>query len=319
MEFEKIMIDKYKKLKSVLGSELKEHVVLRDYAAMRVGGVADYFYIAKKIDDLIAAVFAAKKLNIPFVVLGGATNVLISDYGFGGLVILNRTSNLAILQDKSQIIADSGVSLMRLIIEAANNNLGGIEPLYGIPGTIGGAIYGNVGAFGVEICQFIKSITVLTDDGKIIKYNPSWLDASYRISKLKRDKKEHNAQPIILSVRIQLSHNKKEDILQKLSFYKKSREQKQPYGLPSIGSIFKNPGKTPEQSAGYILDNLGAKKIKIDDAQVSKEHANFIINKGKANASQIKELINELKNLVREKENIELEEEFEYIGQWDND
>ncbi len=312
-------MDKYKKLKSVLGSELKEHIVLRDYASMRVGGVADYFYVAKKIDNLIEAVFIAKKLDIPFIVLGGATNVLISDYGFGGLVILNRTSNLAILQDKSQIIADSGVSLMRLIVEAANNNLGGMEPLYGIPGTIGGAIYGNAGAFGVEICQFIKSITVLTDEGKIMKYNPAWLEANYRITKLKKNKDKQGGQTVILSIRFQFSHNKKEDILKKLSYYKQNREQKQPYTMPSIGSIFKNPGKNPEQSAGYILDQLGAKKIKIEDAQVSKEHANFIINKGKANATQIKQLVNLLKDLVREKENIELKEEFEYIGQWDNE
>lgn len=310
-------MDKFKQLKTILGSELKEHVVLRDFSAMKVGGVADYFYIAKNIDKLVQAVLAAKKLNINYAVLGGGSNVLISDFGFGGLVIINKSSNIAVLKETGQVIVDSGVSLSRLIIEAVNNNLSGLEQLYGIYGTVGGAIYGNAGAFGAEICQLIKNITVLSSSGKIVRYPSEYLEAGYRITKFKKLRQSGRDVPIILSAKFQLSHNKKEDILKKLSFYQKSRLEKQPHGEKSLGSIFKNPGQDKEKSAGYILDAIGAKKIKIGDAIVSKKHANFIINKGMAKASDIKMLIDQLKKAVLEQKNILLKEEIEYLGQWE--
>ncbi|MCL5795300.1 MAG: UDP-N-acetylmuramate dehydrogenase [Patescibacteria group bacterium] len=310
-------MNRYKKLKNILGSELKEHIVLRDYSTMKVGGVADYFYIAGSINKLVSAVLAAKKLNIPYTVLGGMSNVLISDFGFGGLVIVNRSNNIAVLKETAQIIADSGVSLSRLIMEAVNNNLAGLEALYGIYGTVGGAIYGNAGAFNTEISQYIKNITVLTVSGKIIRYPATYLETGYRVTKLKRMKAEGREIPVILSVKFQLSQSKKEDILKKLSFYQKSRAEKQPNSENSLGSIFKNPGLGKEKSAGYILESIGAKKIKIGDAQISKKHANFIINKGMAKAAQIKALIEQVKDKAKKEKEISLQEEIEYLGQWD--
>lgn len=309
-------MDKGKELKSILGEGFKEHVVLRDYATMKVGGVADYFYLARTIDELVKAITAARQLNIPYEILGGGSNVIISDFGFGGLLVLNRTSNLAILEDKAQAIVDSGVSLARLIIEAANHNLGGLEAFYGIPGTVGGAVYGNAGSQDVEICQLLKSLTLFSPQGKIVKYPVSWLEAGYRTTKLKKLKKGNQLVPVILSAKFQLSHNKKEEILRKIAYYKKLRQEKQPYNQPSAGSIFKNPGKEPEKSAGYILERIGAKRTKVGDARVSKKHANFIINYGKAKAVDIRSLIDQLRDKAREKEGIILEEEIEYIGQW---
>ncbi len=309
-------MNKIKQLKDILRSDLREHVVLRDYSSMKVGGVADFFYIARSIDKLVQAVLAAKKLNIKYAVIGSGSNILISDFGFGGLIIINRSSNIAVLKESGQIIADSGVSLSRLIVEAANNNLSGLEPLYGIYGTVGGAIYGNAGAFKTEISQFVKNITLLMPSGKIVRYPAQYLEANYRMTKFKKLKKEGHQTPIILSVKFQLSHNKKEDILKKISLFLKSRLEKQPHGESSLGSIFKNPGMDKEKTAGYILESLGAKKIKIGDAQVSRKHANFIINKGMAKASEIKMLIEKLKNIAQEKD-IQLSEEIEYLGQWD--
>jgi len=318
-------MDEGRKLKQILGKNLKEHVVLRDYTTMKVGGVADYFYIAKTVEEIIQAVMAAKKLKIPYEILGGGSNVIVSDFGFGGLIILNRSSNLAVLLDKAQIIVDSGVSLSRLITEAANHSLAGLEPLFGIPGTVGGAIYGNAGAYGLEISQLVKNITVLSSQGKIARYSAKWLEPEYRSTKLKTLKKERQNVPIILSARLQLFPNKKEEILRKLAYYKKLKEEKQPCGQCSAGSIFKNPQfqkdkrsikQQKEMSAGYILEKIGAKRMRIGDAQVSKKHANFIINKNKARALDIRALIDELRDKVREKRGIVLEEEIEYIGQW---
>lgn len=328
-------MDKFKKLKSILGKDLKEHIVLRDYTTMKVGGVADYFYVAKTIDGLIQAIAAARDLGISYEVLGGASNILVSDFGFGGLVILNRSSNLVFLPEQAQVIVDSGVSLTRLIMESANRSLAGLEPLYGIPGTVGGAIYGNAGAYGIEITQFLKSITVLSSAGKIVRYSAEWLEADYRSTRLKKFKKQDREAPVILSARFQLSHNKKEEILRKLAYYKKIREEKQPHGQPSAGSIFKNPSprhptslkprgtkdfagqvRPQEMTAGYILDKLGAKRFKVGDAFVSNKHANFIINRGRARASDIRALIDILRDKAREEKGVILKEEIEYIGQW---
>lgn len=306
-------MNKSQKLKKVLGKDLQENVVLREYTTMKVGGMADYFYLARKIDNLVKAVVAAKEAEIPFVILGGASNVIISDHGFSGLVIVNRSSNLVFLKEKAQAIVDSGVSLIRLIMEAANRDLGGLEPLYGIPGTVGGAVYGNVGAQGIEIGQLIKSITLLSPTGKIVRYQSDWLQAKYRSTKIKKMKKQGKEIPIILSVRLQLSHNKKEEILRKLQYYKKLREEKQPYDKPSAGSIFKNVGTEKEKTAGFILEQVGAKKLRIGGAEVSRKHANFVINRDKAKAEDVKNLIKEMKSLAHDKYGVELEEEIEYI------
>lgn len=301
------------KLRKNLGSEIKENVNLANYTSMKIGGPARYFFVAKIIDDLVRAVVTARALKMPYLVLGGGCNIIASDQGFNGLVILNRTSNFAILQDKSQVIVDSGVALARLITEAANKNLGGMESLYWIPGTVGGAVYGNAGGYGIEIDSLIKSITVLSPNNKILRYKGEWLEPSYRTSKLKKMKKQNKDIPIILSVTLQLSHKKKEEILRQLKYYKETRLGKLP-SEPSSGSIFKNVGKEKEKTAGFILDQVGAKKIKFGDAQVSSKHANIVINRGKATSEDIKKVINEMKILAHDKFGVELEEEVEYIG-----
>lgn len=309
-------MDKFSQLKSILGENVQEHVVLRDYTTMKAGGVADYFFVAKTIEELIQAIMAAKKLDIPYQVLGGCSNILVSDFGFGGLIILNRTANLVVLADKAQIIVDSGASLARLITEAANHGLIGLENLYGIPGTVGGAIYGNIGAHKAEISGLLKSITLLSPAGKIVKYPAKWLEAGYRTTKIKKMKKENKEIPVILSAKFQLAHSKKEEILRKIAYYQKIRQDRQPYDLPSAGSIFKNPGDSKVKSAGFLLEKIGAKKMKVGEAEVSKKHANFIINRGRAKASEIRALIDQLREKMREKEGVILEEEIEYVGNW---
>jgi len=315
-------MDKFKQLKKILGEDLKEHIVLRDYSTMKVGGVADYFYIAKDINSLIQAISVAKNLKIPFEVLGGASNVIISDFGFPGLVILNRSNNIAFLQEQAQIIVDSGVSLARLVAESASRNLGGLEYFYGIPGTIGGAIYGNAGCQGIEICSMVKGVTLLSPEGKIVHYRGDWLKPLYRSTILKKLRNDGRPIPIILSAKLQLQHSRKEEMLEKISEYKQKREKSQPYNFPSAGSIFKNPKSVASSdgkpmSAGYLIDECGLKGIKVGDAVVSKIHANFIVNRGKAQAIDIRSLINLVKDKVKELKDADLVEEVEYIGRWE--
>lgn len=303
-----------KQLKKLLGKNLVENASLRDYTSMRVGGVADFLFIAKTVGELITAVETSKKLKIPYLILGGGSNVIVSDFGFAGLVIINKSANIAFLADKSQILADSGVIMARLVMESASHNLTGLESLTGIPGTVGGAIYNNAGAQGVTIVNFVKSITLLSPEGKIVRYRGEWLKPGYRVTRLKQLKKEGKEIPIILSVKLQLASNKKEEILRKIQHYQESKINSQDYQKPSAGCIFKNP--PGEKSAGYLLEQIGAKKMRVGGARVSAKHANFIINNKDAKARDIRQLIEQLRDKVMEKYQILLEEEVEYVGQW---
>jgi len=334
-------MDKTKKLFSVL-KDLKEHEVMRNHITMRVGGVADFYYEAKTIDDLVKAVKIAYKINIPYFVLGNGSNIIFSDFGFPGLVIKNSTSNIAFMAEKSQAIVDSGGTLSKLILDAASNNFSGLEFLYGVPGTIGGAVYNNAGAWGQSIGDFVKSATLLIPPG-FMKENPNnikeheiiqvpgeWLEFKYRSSKLKRI--VSYKKPIILSLRIQLAQNRQEEIMRRLNIFKKTRKDKQPIGQ-SAGSVFKNPipkelqnvtgagsinmpDLPKERTAGYMLEKSGAKRMHVGSARVASKHANFVINTGDAKAQEVRQLIEQMRRAVKVKFDVNLEEEIEYIGQW---
>lgn len=312
----------------------REHVVMRDYTTFRIGGVTDYFVEVFTIDELVRAVRKVVELKIPYFILGAGSNILFSDYGFPGLVIKNSTANIAVMKEKSQIIADSGVMLSRLILAAISNELTGLEFLYGVPGTVGGALYGNAGAYGQSVGDYLKNITLLETGNdsipKIVQYDGSWMDFYYRETKLK--KLNAQVKPVILSARFQFSQNQKEEILRKLNSFKEQRQRSQPIGL-SAGCIFRNPipielknitgsgtkgmPELPkERRAGYMLDKSGAKNLKVGAAEVSLKHANFIINKGGAKAQEIRTLIEEMRDKVDQKFGVTLEEEIEYVGQW---
>jgi len=323
-----------KKITDLLANA-KEHVVMRDYTTFKVGGVADFFVEVKTVDELIRAIKAAISLEMPYFILGNGSNILFSDYGFAGLVIKNSTSNIAIMKEKSQVIADSGAKIAKLIMEAISNDLAGLEFLYGMPGTVGGAVYGNAGAYGAAIGDYVKSLTVLQIDPednipKVTQQDANWMDFAYRSTKLKKIKSK--TKPVILTVRFQFSRNQKEELMRRLNKYQKERVEHQPIGL-SAGCVFKNPipqelknitgtgtkgmPELPkERTAGFMLEKSGVKKLKIGHAEVSDKHANFIINHDGAKANEIRSLIEEMREKVREKFDVMLEEEIEYVGQW---
>lgn len=328
-------MDKTTYLTTKLKDGLREHEVMREHTTMHVGGVADYYYEAKTIEDLIKAVDAAIEIKIPYLVIGAGSNIIFSDYGFPGLVIRNLTHNIAFMMEKSQVIVDSGVSLQKLILDAVSHNLAGLEFLFGIPGTVGGAIYGDAGANGQSIGDYVKYVTLLVpgepgEKSKIVQYRADWFEFGYRISKLKLMVGHKN--PVILSARIQLAQSRQEEIMRRLNLWKNKRLSSQPDGW-SAGSTFKNPilegmenivgtGRRSmpqlpkERTAGYMLEKSGAKKLKVGGAKVSPKHANFIINYSEAKAQDVRKLAEQMRNSVREKFNITLEEEIEYIGQW---
>lgn len=296
--------------------DAKHNVVLRDFVSLRVGGVADYFYVAKDISDLTKAVAAAYKNQIPYFILAGGYNVVPSDSGFPGLVIKNESSNIVFGTGASTAIVDSGVHISKLINLAASRDLGGLEFLFGVPGTIGGAVYGNAGSFNYAIGDFVKSATLLVpQDGKIITETKpgNWLNFSYRNSRLKTDYKDQIFKPVILTIALQLVQRRKDEIMRLVHDNIREKKANQPLEERSAGSFFKNPDK---YAAGFLLEESGAKKLRVGGASFSKKHANFLINKKNATASDVRELASKAKGLVDDKFKIPLEEEVEYIGRW---
>lgn len=296
--------------------DAKRNIILRDYISLKVGGVADYFYVAKNISELTQAVAVAYKNQIPYFILAGGYNVVPSDSGFPGIVIKNESSNIVFDSGASTAIVDSGVHISKLINLAASRDLGGLEFLFGVPGTIGGAVYGNAGALNYEIGDFVKSITLLIpQDGKILTETEpgDWMNFSYRNSRLKTDYKDQIFKPAILTISLQLVQRRKDEIMRMVHDNLKEKRLNQPLEEKSAGSFFKNPDK---YAAGYLLEEAGAKKLHIGGASFSKKHANFLINKKNATAGDVRELAEKAKELVNEKFNIPLEEEIEYIGRW---
>lgn len=303
-------------LKRELGEKLQTNVVLREWVSIGVGGIADYFYVADSIDELVKAISVAIKFNLSYFILGGGYNVIPSDSGYPGLVIKNNSKNIAFSGENSQVVVDSGVNIGTLITQAASRDLGGLEFLFGVPGTVGGAVYGNAGAFGFEIGEFVKNLILLVPEKKdfrIVKRNHDWMNFSYRESKLKNINTEKNYKPVILTVIIQLIQRRHDEIAKIMQNNLTEKRKTQPLDEKSAGSFFKNP---PSGSAGLLLDQAGAKKLKVGGAGISKKHANFIINRKNATANQIRELAELAKETVENKFNVTLFEEVEYIGRW---
>lgn len=318
------IIEKFKKE----FSGIKEKEPLKKHTTMRVGGAAKLFYEAKDIDDLKKIVKKTFSENVPYIVIGNGSNIIFADVGVDALVIKNSTGRL--IFESSEAIVDGGMPIARLLRKLAEAGLGGLEFLAGIPGTIGGAVYGNAGAYGGSLADVVRGVLVLDVDGKVVQIGKDEMKFKYRSSHLKEAAKIHDRfkMPVILQVRLRVSPKPKEGILRGINNYIKIRLGKYPT-KPSSGSVFKNveaseypklakdlkvkiiDGKIP---SGFLIETIGGKDLKIGDAEVSKEHANFIINSGRARAYDIKELSKLVKEKVKEEFGVILEEEIEFVG-----
>ena len=290
---------------------VKENVLLKNHTTFRIGGKAKYFFVAKDKEDIINAVSIAKKLKLPFFVLGGGSNTLVSDRGFEGLVIKIQNSRLRHSGFGGQaklktIYAEAGTSLGQLVNVALKNSLTGMEWATGIPGTIGGAIYGNAGAFGESIGDVVKKVEVLdTKDLRFKIYDLKKCKFGYRDSIFK-----HKKNLIILSAKIQLKKGKKSEIKRKIKEFLDYRQETQPLNFPSAGSVFINP---PGFFAGKLIEDCGLTGKKIGKAKISEKHANFILNLGGSKAKDVKKLIKLIKQKVKKKFGVKLEEEIQYL------
>ncbi|MCS6906800.1 MAG: UDP-N-acetylmuramate dehydrogenase [Anaerolineales bacterium] len=301
-----------------LGLELQTQVPLSRYTSARIGGPAQLLvevHSSAQLKPLIAFVW---EHQIPYTLLGGGSNVLISDEGLDGLVIINRAKGRARMRfdlnaTPPLLWADAGVSLSHLARQAAARGLSGLEWACGIPGTLGGAVVNNAGAFGGEISQNLAVVTILHRHYRgdhILAFQEQWTAAEmnyqYRSSRLKHSP----GQAVVLSALLRLERGNPREIREKMEELSRRRRQTQPPGA-SLGSMFKNP---PGDFAGRLIDAAGLKGLTIGGAMISPLHANFFINLGHATAGDVWDLIQTARQAVREKFGIDLELEIQPLG-----
>ena len=290
--------------------KFQKNVLLKNYTTFKIGGPAKYFFTAKTKPGLVEAVQAAKKLGLPFFILGGGSNILVSDKGYQGLVInfqfsIFNFSPTESKQQKSKIVAGAGLTLGKLVNASAKRGLIGLEWAVGIPGTVGGAIQGNAGAFEGSMKDIVKEVEVFdVKSNKVRKLKNRECKFGYRTSIFKK-----NPNLIILSCQLQLKTGDKQKIKEKIQEYLDYRDRRHPKE-PSAGSIFKNPKNI---SAREIIDKCGLKGKRIGGAQISKIHSNFIVNLNGAEARDVLKLIKLVKKEVKNKFGIKLKEEIQII------
>jgi UDP-N-acetylmuramate dehydrogenase len=288
--------------------EVKTNIPLKKYTTFKIGGPAKYFFVAKNKEDLIKAVILAKKLKLPFFILGGGSNILVSDKGFNGLVIKIQNSKFKIQNENSKfkIFCESGIPLAKLVSQSLKIGATGLEWAVGIPGTVGGAVYGNAGAFGGSMEDVVEEVEVF--DSKELRfkiYDLRDCQFGYRDSIFK-----HNKNLIILSVTLRLKKGNKKEIKNKVKKNLETRKKTQPLIFPSAGSIFKNP---PGKSAGELIEKSELKGKRVGKVKISEKHANFIVNLGHGKAEDVKKLIKLIKKEVKKKFGVTLKEEIQFL------
>jgi len=287
-------------------SRVKLDEPMKFHTWIKVGGPADYYFEAENEKDIIQAVKAALEASIPYTIIGLGANVLVSDKGIRGLVIVNKGKEIKFLPHNF-VEVDSGITILELAREVGKRGLGGLERMTKVPATVGGAIFMNAGDTGKSefFEDLVVSIKVIDKRGELKKLFREDATFSYRTSRFQ------TSGEIILSAKLELIKMTKEEIDEKVRDIL-VRKTRHPAG-PSVGSTFRNP---EGEHAGSLIDRAGLKGRMIGGAKISEQHANFIINTGNAKAADVKNLIELAKKEVKEKFNINLVEEVRYLGEW---
>ncbi|MBU0667963.1 UDP-N-acetylmuramate dehydrogenase [Patescibacteria group bacterium] len=278
---------------------------LAPLTTIKIGGPADLFYELDKIEELPDLIQTAKKLNIPYFILGGGSNLIFHEKGFRGLIIHIKAKTITV--ENETIIADAGALLSQVLQTALKNNLVGMEKLTGLPGTVGGAVRGNAGAFGIEIKDVFHKALIYNEEKGMHEEPASYFKFKYRSSTVKK----RQGKDIILRVHFQLKKGDAKSAMKENAAIIASRLTKQPHGT-STGSFFKNPD--PQHPAGKLLDEAGCKGLRVGSVQVSNLHANWITNLGSATQTDVITLMKTLQKRVKERFNITLEPEVQFVG-----
>lgn len=296
-------------VKELPKEQIKVDEPMKNHTNFKIGGNADFYIIAKQISQIQSVLKISKEYNIPITILGNGSNVLVSDKGIRGIVLRIAIEEFEIekLPNEAIITIGAGVLLAKVAIQLAKESITGFEFASGIPGTIGGAIRMNAGAYGGEIKDCIKSVICLTKEGELKELSKEECKFSYRHSVFCEE------LLIVVQAKLQLPFGSKEEIQSKMDEYAQSRKEKQPIQFPSAGSVFKR-GK--DFIAAKLIDECGLKGYTVGGAQVSTLHAGFIINIGNATAQDVINIIEHEKQVVLEKTGYNIELEVELIGEF---
>ena len=295
-------------LRQQFGIAVQENVTLAPYTSARIGGPADVLVTVKSADEFASAMQLLWEQEFPYYVLGGGSNVLVSDKGVRGVVVLNKAKELRFeTGDNPTVWCEAGVIFSNLANRCASKGLAGLEWAATVPGTIGGAVYGNAGAFGGDMSGNLIWAELLTKNGRE-KFSVEQMGYGYRTSVLKRG--EINA--IVLSALLRLKNSTREEVSVKIEQFSERRKATQPPGA-SMGSMFKNP---VGDHAGRLIEAAGLKGTRIGTAEISRLHGNFFVNHGETRASDVRELIDLTRRTVKQKLGVELELEIELVGDW---
>lgn len=297
----------YDKLAGIVSKEaILENEPMSKHTTFRIGGNADLF-VSPKVNQIADVMALAKAYDVPVTVVGNGSNLLVGDKGIRGLVLSIGKDAEEIQVDGSCMIVSAGALLSKIAAEAAKRSLTGFEFAAGIPGTLGGAIVMNAGAYGGEIKNVLISATVLTPEGEILELSNGELELSYR----------HSCIPergyIVLEAVLEFMPGEESMIREKMAELKKSRIEKQPLEFPSAGSTFKRP---EGYFAGKLIQDAELRGYSVGGAQVSEKHCGFVVNKGEATAKDVLSLIEDVKRIVYDKFQVELEPEVKMIGEF---
>lgn len=298
-------------LKAAFGQALERDIPLARYTSARIGGPAEYLVEVRSAVELAKTAKELWQLQIPFRILGGGSNVLVSDAGVTGVVVINKARKVRFDQeaDPPRVQAESGASLGSVARRAVDRGLSGLEWAATIPGTIGGAVVNNAGAHGGDTAGQLMLAEILQHKEGVVSWGPEQLDYDYRSSRLKGS----NEQAVVLSATFRLELSSAEKTRATMQEYVDHRRETQPTGA-SWGSMFKNP---EGNYAGRLIEAAGLKGVRVGQAEVSRHHANFFVNLGGATASDVWQLLMKVQAEVRQQFDVNLELEIERIGDWE--
>lgn len=291
------------------GIDIQEKVPLSKYTFTKTGGPAEFLAFPKNIDQLEKLVQVTRENNIPLTVIGNASNLIIRDGGIDGLVVILTEMN-QITVNGTEVTAEAGARIIDTAFTAAKAALSGMEFAAGIPGSVGGGVFMNAGAYGGETQEVVKTVNVMTKDGEFKTYSNEEMEFSYRHSLIQEN------GDIVLSATFELKKGEKDKILDEMNYLNALRRYKQPLEYPSCGSVFKRP---KWHFVGPMIIKAGLQGKQIGGAQDSTKHAGFIVNKGGATATDYLDLIHLIQKVIKEKYDIDLHTEVRIIGKSEND
>lgn len=278
---------------------------LKEHTYFQIGGPAKILVKVRNVKEIKWIISVAKKEKEKYFILGNGTNLLVEDKGYNGIIIKIAKDFANYRIDNNFVYAQAGILLSTLSKKLAKQSLKGFEFASGIPGTVGGAVFMNAGAYGGEMKDIVKYVEVLDKNGNIFKLKNEQLDFGYRTSKIRS--KEY----IVLNICFELEKGNKKEIYGKIKILDKKRISKQPINMPSAGSTFKRP---EGYYAGKLIEDAGLRGFRYKDAQVSEKHCGFVVNRGNASCKDVLTLIKMVRKIVEDKFGVTLEREVRILG-----